>query len=74
MAFLAFFFRLQILIQACQSLDMSGFHSYFHFQFFLQVMQFGRIENGGYTLDFEAPFSPVQAFAIALASITQRLK
>jgi len=39
-----------------------------------QVMQFGRIENGGYTLDFEAPFAPAQAFAIALASITQRLK
>uniref|UniRef100_A0A7E4V4L2 Tub domain-containing protein n=1 Tax=Panagrellus redivivus TaxID=6233 RepID=A0A7E4V4L2_PANRE len=39
-----------------------------------QVMQFGRIENGAYTLDFRAPFSAVQAFAIALASITQRLK
>jgi hypothetical protein len=39
-----------------------------------QVMQFGRIENGSYTLDFKSPFSAVQAFAIALASITQRLK
>lgn len=39
-----------------------------------QVMQFGRIENGSYTLDFRQPFSAVQAFAIALASITQRLK
>ncbi|VDM28254.1 unnamed protein product [Toxocara canis] len=39
-----------------------------------QVMQFGRIENGAYTLDFRAPFSAVQAFAVALASITQRLK
>ncbi|KAK0423475.1 hypothetical protein QR680_008161 [Steinernema hermaphroditum] len=39
-----------------------------------QVMQFGRIENGCYTLDFCAPFSAAQAFAIALASITQRLK
>lgn len=39
-----------------------------------QVMQFGRIENGAYTLDFCSPFSAVQAFAVALASITQRLK
>ncbi|VDK17270.1 unnamed protein product [Anisakis simplex] len=39
-----------------------------------QVMQFGRIENGAYTLDFRGPFSAVQAFAVALASITQRLK
>jgi hypothetical protein len=39
-----------------------------------QVMQFGRIENGSYTLDFKSPFSCIQAFSIALASITQRLK
>uniref|UniRef100_A0A1I7S1C4 Tub domain-containing protein n=1 Tax=Bursaphelenchus xylophilus TaxID=6326 RepID=A0A1I7S1C4_BURXY len=39
-----------------------------------QVMQFGRIENGAYTLDFCTPLSAVQAFGIALASITQRLK
>nr|CAD2196568.1 unnamed protein product [Meloidogyne enterolobii] len=39
-----------------------------------QVLQFGRIENGAYTLDFREPFSAIQAFAIALASITQRLK
>jgi len=39
-----------------------------------QVMQFGRIEQGSYTLDFCRPFSAVQAFAVALASITQRLK
>ncbi|KAI6171564.1 Tubby-related protein 4 [Aphelenchoides bicaudatus] len=39
-----------------------------------QVMQFGRIENGAYTLDFCSPLSAVQAFGIALASITQRLK
>ncbi|VDO24230.1 unnamed protein product [Onchocerca flexuosa] len=39
-----------------------------------QVMQFGRIENGAYTLDFRSPFTAVQAFAVALASITQRLK
>lgn len=59
----------------------------------VQVMQFGRIEAGAYTLDFQvhllqfkgcvsqkewwivqAPFSASQAFAVALASITQRLK
>lgn len=39
-----------------------------------QSLQFGRIEGGAYTLDFRRPFSPIQAFSIALASITQRLK
>jgi len=39
-----------------------------------QVLQFGRIENGAFTLDFVEPFSAIQAFGIALASITQRLK
>jgi len=39
-----------------------------------QVMQFGRIESGSYTLDFRRPFCAAQAFAVALASITQRLK
>lgn len=39
-----------------------------------QVMQFGRIETNAYTLDFEWPFTAVQAFSIALANITQRLK
>ncbi|KAK5966921.1 Tub domain-containing protein [Trichostrongylus colubriformis] len=39
-----------------------------------QVLQFGRIEGGAYTLDFRRPFSATQAFAVALASITQRLK
>ncbi|CAI5438687.1 unnamed protein product [Caenorhabditis angaria] len=39
-----------------------------------QVLQFGRIEGGAYTLDFRHPFSASQAFAVALASITQRLK
>ncbi|CAD6186286.1 unnamed protein product [Caenorhabditis auriculariae] len=38
-----------------------------------QVLQFGRIEGGAYTLDFRKPFSASQAFAVALASITQRL-
>uniref|UniRef100_A0A183C6M6 Tub domain-containing protein n=1 Tax=Globodera pallida TaxID=36090 RepID=A0A183C6M6_GLOPA len=31
-----------------------------------QVLQFGRIENGAYTLDFREPFSAIQAFAVAL--------
>ncbi|CAI4224263.1 unnamed protein product [Auanema sp. JU1783] len=39
-----------------------------------QVLQFGRIEGGAYTLDFRRPLSASQAFSIALASITQRLK
>ncbi|VDM57047.1 unnamed protein product [Angiostrongylus costaricensis] len=39
-----------------------------------QVLQFGRIEGGAYTLDFRRPFAATQAFAVALASITQRLK
>ncbi|RUS90890.1 hypothetical protein EGW08_001397 [Elysia chlorotica] len=39
-----------------------------------QVMQFGRIDNHAYTLDFQYPFTAVQAFAVALANVTQRLK
>ena len=39
-----------------------------------QVMQFGRIDNNAYTLDFQYPYSAVQAFAVALANVTQRLK
>nr|XP_046913256.1 GATA zinc finger domain-containing protein 14-like [Dermatophagoides farinae] len=39
-----------------------------------QVMQFGRIDTNAYTLDFEYPFSAVQAMAVALANVTQRLK
>ena len=35
----------------------------------LQVLQFGRIENGSFILDFQAPFSPLQAFAVALANL-----
>lgn len=40
----------------------------------LKVMQFGRIDGNAYTLDFQYPFSAVQAFAVALANVTQRLK
>ncbi|KPP60929.1 hypothetical protein Z043_121028, partial [Scleropages formosus] len=39
-----------------------------------QVMQFGRIDGNAYILDFQYPFSGVQAFAVALANVTQRLK
>ncbi|CAG9559846.1 unnamed protein product [Danaus chrysippus] len=39
-----------------------------------QVMQFGRIDGNAYTLDFQYPFSSLQAFAVALANVTQRLK
>ncbi|CAG5121578.1 unnamed protein product [Candidula unifasciata] len=39
-----------------------------------QVMQFGRIDNNAYTLDFQYPFTAIQAFAVALANVTQRLK
>jgi tubby-related protein 4 len=41
---------------------------------FLQVMQFGRIDGNAYTLDFQYPFSALQAFSVALANVTQRLK
>ncbi|ENN71704.1 hypothetical protein YQE_11627, partial [Dendroctonus ponderosae] len=39
-----------------------------------QVMQFGRVDGNAYTLDFQYPFSALQAFAVALANVTQRLK
>ncbi|CAH0386298.1 unnamed protein product [Bemisia tabaci] len=39
-----------------------------------QVLQFGRIDGNAFTLDFQYPFSAVQAFAVALANKTQRLK
>ncbi|XP_033635122.1 tubby-related protein 4-like [Asterias rubens] len=39
-----------------------------------QVMQFGRIDGHAYTLDFQYPFAALQAFAVALANVTQRLK
>lgn len=41
---------------------------------FIKVMQFGRIDGNAYTLDFQYPFSALQAFAVALANVTQRLK
>ncbi|KAI1308650.1 Tubby-related protein 4 [Halotydeus destructor] len=39
-----------------------------------QVMQFGRIDGNAYTLDFQYPFSAIQALGVALANVTQRLK
>ena len=52
--------------------------NYLHWKILLiclfQVMQFGRIDHNAYTLDFQYPFSAVQAFAVALANVTQRLK
>ena len=42
--------------------------------FVAQVMQFGRIDSNAYTLDFQYPFTAIQAFAVALANVTQRLK
>ena len=39
-----------------------------------QVLQFGRIDSHTYTLDFQHPFSALQALAVALANVTQRLK
>ncbi|XP_074661858.1 tubby-related protein 4-like [Tubulanus polymorphus] len=41
---------------------------------FNHVMQFGRIDSNAYTLDFQYPFTAIQAFAVALANVTQRLK
>uniref|UniRef100_A0A672NPF6 Tubby-related protein 4-like n=1 Tax=Sinocyclocheilus grahami TaxID=75366 RepID=A0A672NPF6_SINGR len=46
-----------------------SFVKFIHF-----VMQFGRIDGNAYILDFQYPFSAVQAFAVALANVTQRLK
>jgi len=39
-----------------------------------QVMQFGRIDENAYTLDFQYPLTAIQAFSVALANVTQRLK
>ena len=39
-----------------------------------KVMQFGRIDENAYTLDFQYPLTALQAFSVALANVTQRLK
>ena len=41
---------------------------------YFQVMQFGRIDENAYTLDFQYPLTALQAFSVALANVTQRLK
>uniref|UniRef100_A0A5S6QEA1 WD_REPEATS_REGION domain-containing protein n=1 Tax=Trichuris muris TaxID=70415 RepID=A0A5S6QEA1_TRIMR len=37
-----------------------------------QILQFGRTGGSSFVLDFESPFSPVQAFALALTSVAKR--
>lgn len=37
------------------------------------VMQFGKIDDDTFTMDFRYPLSPVQAFAIALTSFDAKL-
>ena len=52
---------------------LHNFNNFIHFSS-TQVMQFGRIDGNAYTLDFQYPFSALQAFSVALANVTQRLK
>lgn len=55
--------------------NMWRFGSFSYLSSFLfKVMQFGRIDGNAYTLDFQYPFSALQAFSVALANVTQRLK
>ena len=56
----------------CKEYAYAKYVSFEYYSF--QVMQFGRIDNNAYTLDFQYPFTAVQAFAVALANVTQRLK
>ena len=35
-------------------------------------MQFGRINEDTFALDFQYPFSPLQAFAISLSSLDKK--
>lgn len=37
------------------------------------IMQFGKIEQDTFTMDFRYPLSPVQAFGIALTSFDAKL-
>ncbi|CEP01335.1 unnamed protein product (mitochondrion) [Plasmodiophora brassicae] len=37
------------------------------------IMQFGRVSKDNFTMDFRAPLSPLQAFAIALSSFDYKL-
>ena len=45
-----------------------------HIVYSFQVVQFGRIDANAYTLDFQYPLTAIQAFSVALANVTQRLK
>ena len=62
----------QVCSMHCTSNSAHFIQLYVYFS--AQVMQFGRIDGNAYTLDFQYPFSAVQAFAVALANVTQRLK
>lgn len=68
----------QIEFRGKQVSDANGVHFEFiklmKYNICFQVMQFGRIDGNAYTLDFQYPFSALQAFAVALANVTQRLK
>ncbi len=37
------------------------------------LLQFGKVDNNMYNLDFQYPFSPLQAVAIALSSCDNKL-
>lgn len=66
---------LQVLLSSKYTLHTKCNNVFFLFVCFsAQVMQFGRIDGNAYILDFQYPFSAVQAFAVALANVTQRLK
>lgn len=38
-----------------------------------KLLQFGKIDNGSYAMDFQSPFSPFQAFCICLTSIASKV-
>ena len=62
-------FQLETPEQDQVSLNFCPFFNVFYCCILLQVLQFGKISNGSFTLDFQGPFTPVQAFATALANI-----
>ena len=37
------------------------------------ILQFGKIDDNMFNLDFQYPLNPIQAFAIALSSIDSKL-
>lgn len=64
----------QIEFRGKQVRNGRGHDEAFNHFYIPQVMQFGRIDGNAYTLDFQYPFSALQAFSVALANVTQRLK